>query len=184
MQLRRSGSDQSAFIKAMDQSLVDVAKAEFRELSHGKDRQYVVERTIYALNELKKLQPQQGHTGESPNYDDRWVALFYLTWYQPGQVSLARRVIELGCQTRGKPALQSLHLKDFGSGALAVQFAVSWAAEEYFGGGGAIESIKVDSYDICRPMVELGIKHWEKFKLRAKNNPTLNRVCRRIVEPR
>ena len=178
--------DQSALFTAMDRSMTEVAKTEFEQLSQGLSQEEVAARVRGAIVELQKL-PR----GVPPDYRDPWVALFYLTWYQPGHIILARRLIAYLSEARGSNQLTghdnfSVAVIDFGCGTLAMQFAVAWAAAQALEDGAKVKSIRIDSYDASGPMIRLGIKLWEQFKLDIQNCPSLSklsRVSENLVQP-
>ena len=130
--------------------------------------------------------------GTPPDYNDDWVALFYLTWYQASQINLAHSLIEGMNQSRGcnnfiANGTPSLHVVDFGCGALAMQFAIAWAAAEALENGANIKSIRIGSCDVAIPMVRLGQQLWREFKLeisRYESLRTLSDVCEEVIRPR
>lgn len=163
-----------ALRRVLDRSISKVADTEYRRLFRGINAVALAQKVHNALNSLGRLQQ-----GNPPDYDDPWVALFYLTWYQPSQINVARRLIYWMNQNRGNEAFiqkdkRSLHIVDFGCGALAMQFAVVWSAAELLERGYKVESIRVDSYDVGRAMVELGAKLWEDFKLAVSDESHLS----------
>ena len=166
--------------------ITEVAEAEFRRLSQGIERDIVARNVRGALAELAKLQ-----RGESPDYNSPWVALFYLTWYQPGQVSLAYRMLGLvGEGGRGNRLVEHrnrrLHIKDFGSGALAMQFAVALTMEQALVEGWMVEPVRIDSYDVSHAMIELGVQVWERLTSEGNGTPNsaiLRRISRELLDP-
>ena len=89
-------------------------------------RENVYKALGYSSNAYESFQDKD----RKPDYDDPWVALLYLTWYQPSQVNLAytlsRRI--LGATN---PFLSgSLQIVDYGCGALAMLFGLALAAAE------------------------------------------------------
>ena len=165
------------FFDALDQSTAAVAEAEFERLSDGMSKGDVAANIRHGLAELEKLQ-----SGRSPDYDNRWVALFYLTWYQPGQIGLCRQLIkrlpQIARPQRDNPRL---HVVDFGCGALAMQLAIAWAAADVPAHRRFRESIWIDSYDIAYNMVRLGHDLWEAFRHRVEDKEDLFDL-RRVVE--
>ena len=90
----------------LDRAIKEVAEREYQRLSRGLSCGDVAGRVDKALDSLGKLQKR-----EEPDYDCEWVALFYLTWYQPRQINLVYsyldcrkvelperlQVVDLGC---------------------------------------------------------------------------------------
>jgi hypothetical protein len=167
-----------ALTGALDRAITKVADRQFLKLSSWMPRLGWSNRIRPALDSLAQLQQ-----GNPPNYDDPWTALFYLTWYQPGQIQLAHLMVEGLKQARGNESLlangcRSLHVVDFGCGALAMQFAVSWAAADALERQEPISSIKVDSYDANPAMLDLGNILWEQFKEEVKYDRRLGQLSK------
>ena len=165
---------------ALDRSITRIAHAQFLRLS---DKMEPIEwsgKVCQSLDSLAKLRQ-----GIPPDYNDPWIALFYLTWYQAGQIQLAHSLIEEQKRARNANSLligdsQSLHVIDFGCGALAMKFAVAWAAADALEKGDRISSINVDSYDENPQMVRLGNSLWEQFKTEIKDAPSLSQLFKAI----
>ena len=160
----------------MDSSILKVADAEFRRLATGMRPGELYDKVYVALDALGGLQ-----RGVPPDYDDPWVALFYLTWYQPGQINLSRLLIETMRQKRVSNTLMienSSHLRvvDFGCGALAMLFAILWTATEALERGEKIDSIDVSFYDTAISMIILGVNLWNAFKLEIQARAGLQGV--------
>ncbi|MCE2404970.1 MAG: hypothetical protein J4F43_07415 [Dehalococcoidia bacterium] len=156
--------DQATLFEAIDEAITNVAEAEFRRLAEGMTRDELTNNVHRALASLRGLQD-----GIPPGYEDSWVPLLYLTWYQPGQIYYAHHMIHRMNQNRsGTPLIAEgsyrLHLVDFGCGSLAMQFAVTWAAAEALESGLTVKEIRIDSYDVATPMIRLGQALWDEFK--------------------
>ena len=174
--------DQQAFIDAVDRAIKNVAEEEFRRLATSMASDMLSTNIHAALNALGGLQH-----GDPPDYNDPWVALFYLTWYQPGQINLCRRMIDYLGQIKGNGQLigndnRNLHVVDFGCGALAMRFAVAWASAEALEGGRKIDSIRVISYDTGTAMVQLGVKVWNQFLLETRRDSRLRSLSHSVEE--
>ncbi len=105
------------------------------------------------LRQLKGLQ-----SGVMPNYD-QWVAPFYLSWYQPGQINLAYSMITAIANAKGVfTETGKLHVVDFGSGVLAMQFEVALAAADAIRDEQTIDEILIDSLDSITAMINIGMK--------------------------
>ena len=167
-----------ALTGALDRAITKVADRQFLKLSSWMPRLGWSNRIRPALDSLGQLQ-----RGNPPNYEDPWIVLFYLTWYQPGQIQLARLMVEGLKQARGNESLlangcRSLHVVDFGCGALAMQFAVAWAVADALERQEPISCVKVDSYDANPAMFDLGKILWEQFKEEVKYDPRLRQLSK------
>jgi len=165
---------------ALDRAITRVADDQYKRLSNKISLNGLNRRVHQYLNFLSGLQQ-----GNPPNYNDPWIALFYLTWYQPKQIHLAHSLIEEQKTIRNTNSLlidnsQSLHVIDFGCGALAMKFAVAWAVAEAIEHGEQISSVTVDSYDANLSMIQLGISLWDEFKSQIQNTPNLVHLFRAI----
>lgn len=165
---------------ALDRAITKVADDQYKRLSNKISRNGLNRRVHQYLNFLSGLQQ-----GNPPNYNDPWIALFYLTWYQPKQIHLAHSLIEEQKRIRNTNSLlidnsQSLHVIDFGCGSLAMKFAVVWAVAEALESGEQISSVTIDSYDANLSMIQLGISLWDEFKVRIQNTPKLVHLFRAI----
>lgn len=56
-----------------------------------------------------------------------------------------------------------------------MQYAVAWAAADALERGELIVSIEFESYDISKPMTDIGTDLWTQFKIEVKD--TLNKGC-------
>ena len=153
-----------------------VAHGQFESLAAEMTPQQMTAEVHQSLVSLAGLQ-----RGNPPDYDDPWIALFYLTWYQPKQIQLVRILIE--AQKRAKSLLasnfQRLHVIDFGCGAQAMKFAVTWAADA-LERREQIYSINIDSYDLNPPMVHIGSHLWQEFKAETREKPQFVSLFRAI----
>ena len=170
--------DQQALFAAIDRSIRNVADTEFKRLAAEMNADAWFHHVHSALESLGSDGLRQG---VPPDYNDDWVALFYLTWHQAGQINLIHSLIEKLNQVRSSNTLianygRFLHVIDFGCGALAMQFAIAWAAAEALEGGADIESIRVESRDPALPMVRLGIQLWKEFKLEISREKRLREL--------
>ena len=127
-----------------------VADEEVERLSKGLTAHETGKRIERALSELRKLQK-----GESPDYDDEWVALLYLTWYWVRQFNLCHELVK-DAMTDLSPR-DRLHVVDFGSGPLTAQFAALLASS------GSLRGISVyfDSFDKSKAMLGIGKRMWQ-----------------------
>ena len=179
--------DRSAFFDAIDRAMVKAADAAFKILSKGKAKSEVAARVDEVLIALDLLSD-----GISPDYSNPWVAPFYLTWYQPGHIVLASRLIRQSNETRGGnailgPGYNSLRVVDFGCGTVPMQFALAWAGATAIEEAVSLDRINVESFDIAEPMVRMGRSAWNHFKLEIKHEPDLKPlvgVSDEIIVPR
>lgn len=130
-----------------------VADEEFERLSTGLTKRERASCIEHALSELHKLQK-----GESPDYDDEWVALLYLTWYWIRQFNLCHEIFKdaMADLPPGNPG-NRLHVVDFGSGPLTAQFAALLA----FGNSVRGVGVYFDSFDKSEAMLGIGKKMWK-----------------------
>ena len=152
-----------ALTAVLDQTIAKVAAREFSLLSEGMTKEEWTGKVNQSLNSLGGLQQSN-----PPNYDDPWIALFYLTWYQPGQVQLVLSLIEEQRKARGGDRLlrhdrRILHVIDFGCGALAMRFGLVLALAEALEQGEDIREVHIDSIDPNTAMVQMGVKVWNEF---------------------
>ena len=178
--------DQAAVFDALDRSMTNVAEAEFLRLARGMGQDELTRGIHQTLNSLGGLQD-----GYPPNYNNRFVPLFYLTWYQPRQTYFAHHLLHGMNRRRRASQLVSdsshgLHVIDFGCGALAMQFAVAWVAAEALESGASIKGIRIDSYDEAAPMVRLGQVLWGEFKKEIDGDARLRHLslAASLIKPR
>lgn len=139
-----------SFGDVIDRAIAEVAKQEYQRLTKSLSEEEIVGHVRRALEELKKL-----GEGGMPAYDCEWVALFYLTWYQPRQINLVYSFLD---QTRDDLPERLLVL-DLGCGALAVQFALAIFAATRVEPGGRVVVWGVDP---SRPLVRIGAELWAR----------------------
>ena len=137
---------------ALDRSISAASSAEFERLSEGMTGEEQASRIVGALKQLKELQSPRG---EPPKYDDPWVTLLYVLWYQPGQTYLAYRIIR---ELAGRRRPQQLRVMDIGCGALATELAIdiAIACGAFPGNGVALPVPVVYSHDSSSSMVSMG----------------------------
>ena len=156
-------ADQAAVAKALDSSITHIASRELVRLSTKADDGQIVAKKIHEA--LRSLQGLRGFQDKDrkPSYDDPWVALLYLTWYQPTQVNLA---YTLGREVLNdkKPFLKgNLQVVDFGCGALAMLFGLALAATETHSKDHAHPHISIDPIDESHHMLRIGLNVWFRF---------------------
>lgn len=148
----------------IDLAVAKVAEQEFQRLTRDLSEEEIVGHVRRALEELKKL-----GEGRTPAYDCEWVALFYLTWYQPRQINLVYSFLD---QTRDDLPKRLLVL-DLGCGALAMQFALAiFAAKRRKPGA----RIVVWGVDPSRPMVKIGEELWRQVRRELGKAKPLDQV--------
>ena len=156
---------------ALDDVITTVSEQEFNRLASGLNNNQITERVLDALESLEKLQ-----TGGMPDYDNKWVALFY-HWYQPSQINLAYSMIKSIINSTDI-LNEKLHIVDFGCGSLAMQFGVALALSD-LRNKKSITEIRIDSIDTSQAMINIGRKMWELFTNRYNH---LGPVCE-IIKP-
>ena len=153
---------------AIDDAIETVACNEFKRLVSGlrshdmDDLIYLVGSIQKSLRALKDLE-----RGRLPDYND-WDSVFYLSWYQPGQINLANNLLNRihGCAKavdvfglcNGKT-----HFIDYGCGSLAMMFALSIHAADFIAQDRTPYDVEIDCIDISPAMMRLGQKTWNKF---------------------
>ena len=128
----------------------------------------VARRVGRALDSLGGLQH-----GIAPTYDE-WDALFYLTWYQPRQVSL-NHLVAAHLFSDGP---QPVHIIDFGCGALASRFAFAVSAAMLDVSPSKLH-VDLHGIDKSEPMVRIGNAMWSKF-VGSVSDPHLAAVFRAV----
>ena len=178
--------DKKILTSLLDHAMVKVAVKEFLTLSNYMEDPEWSRKVYMSLQSLSGLQQSI-----QPKYSDLWIALLYMTWYQPRQIQLAHLLIEGQKKERGKDTLlgddkQNLHVIDFGCGTLAMQFAVVWAVTEALERNEPITSVVIDSYDANPAMFRLGILLWKQFKKEIQDDNRVNHMKQviKIVEGR
>lgn len=151
--------DQQAVTEALSKAIIEVAQSELDRLTVGLEPQQKVERIEYALNELGGLS-----SSNMPEYADRWVALLYLTWYQPRQINIAYRIVKRYLDENSLGRSNELFVIDFGCGALAMQFGVALAFSDIAQLGKSTPRIRILSMDSSGDMIRIGRRAWTKFK--------------------
>ena len=173
--LRRGVSvDTQAVAKILDEVIAETGDEEFKRLSQGMESSEWAPKVGNALSELRKLSQ-----GVMPQYDDEWVALFYLLWFQPKQIALAYSIIKkmFEADSLAPNGKKELHVIDFGCGTLAMQFAIALAAANATEQGLRGIPIHVDSIDSSHAMINLGGKCWDKFQQRISKNRTFGELA-------
>ncbi|MYC35586.1 MAG: hypothetical protein F4X66_01515 [Chloroflexi bacterium] len=173
--------------EALDRAISKVGRKEFDRLTlHRNPQEWAVD-VGHALDSLRNLQSSDVNT----DYDDSWVALFYLLWYQPGQINVAYTAIRSMIDSRDAGQILlgdggKLHVFDLGCGALAMQFAVTVAVAISLENEQCITEIRTDSYDTNKPLVTLGKKLWQQFKIEVSKDPEIAPLSEAIkkVRPR
>lgn len=154
----------SLIANLLDEAIATAGRAEFARLAKGLTPVQLISSVKAALDGLSGLT-----RGVPPNYHDEWVALFYLLWHQPKQINLAYRLIEnmLVERRHGEKLVlndeKRLHVIDFGSGSLAVQFAVGLPLAKAVELGEKTPEVHIHSIDPSIAMMELGKSCWKVF---------------------
>lgn len=155
---------------ALDKTIATVAEQEFNRLRRGLNDVQVAEQVAKALNELAKL--QDWDSPDYPDYNNDWVALFYVTWYQPRQINVALAILQqLYEETLREKAEANypVEIIDVGCGALSVQFATAIVATEH-----QHTVVSVHGIDPSHPMKRIGEKLWSEFCVIVAEQPDLS----------
>ena len=148
----------------LDNAIAKVGQSEFDRITGGMstaEKLRWVNDARSSLDLLKYL--------ESPDYADPMVALLYIVRYQLSHINLAFSTLkaiqcQLGSSGRMLTNTGRLHVVDFGSGALGMQFGVALAVADALEQGQVISEIRIDSIDTSRPMLDLGRGIWAEFR--------------------
>ena len=112
-----------------------------------------------------------------PDYCNPWVAPFYTSWYQPGQVNLAYTLIrEIMDQQDGRlthNAAGNLCVVDFGCGASATRFGLTLAVAQAIQEEQNVGRVEVYGTDISQPMVDMGKSLWAAWGEEIANEGVL-----------
>lgn len=158
--------------KSLDRAIATLAEAEYSRLSTGgslgtKERREHVGRALRSLKELQQ--------GRKADYDDEWVAVFYLTWYQPRQIQLAYAALRELISERNPPR----YIIDYGCGAWATQVALVIRIAELIFNGSELQKITVHGIDLNQPMMRIGGMLWREFRRIVSEE----RVGHSVLEP-
>ena len=155
---RRSGSeaggddDDGRIWHLLDRAIQDTARREFIGLCEGLRRKEDVARQVEAALKSLELLKTRG----VPDYGNPWVAVFYLTWYQPRHINLVYSHLK----STNARLPQALHVVDLGCGSLATMFALAVFAAT---SGQQEARISVHGIDNSREMRTLGLQLWQSF---------------------
>lgn len=168
-------NDKQTIQTAIDESLAEVAEEQWLllagEVHNPRERECIAESIIASLRSLDLLSKKG-----MPNYDDDWVALFYLTWYQPRQINLVYSLLHGKSTSKSSfenPSLlsdvsklgtETVCFVDWGCGCLATMFAVALAAADCYAQGQDLPKIEVYCIDSSPAMKQIGHKSWCLFR--------------------
>ena len=163
----------------LDQAVATVADPVFLRLTEGLDDDAKRHRIGEATKQLDLLR-----NGGMPAYDDELVDLFYVVQYQLSHVNLAYSVIRdamswRNLDNRGLTTRTStLHVVDYGCGALAMRFGLILAVADAIERGETIQRVTIDSLDPNVPLVQNGVAIWNSFVglIRNNNSPHLDAI--------
>lgn len=158
-------SDSTAFVReALDHAIEEVAKVEYPRLAEGMSLDDQRQHVNDALKSLKDL-----GRGAMPHYG-KWVALFYLTWYQPRHIHLAYTVLDQQISTVLHRQISEQHrprrVIDLGCGGWAVQIALAILITER----PELQGLVVDGIDSSGPMRDIGELLWRKLRETVEKN--------------
>lgn len=142
--------------KLLDRAIADLAAAEYSRLSteEALDTNEQREHVDRALRSLK-----EHHQRRRPDYGDEWVAIFYLTWYQPRQIQLAYAALRELISKRKPPK----YIIDYGCGAWAIQIALALRIADVSVKGSELREVTVHGIDPYQPMARIGGMLWKEF---------------------
>ena len=162
--------DQQAVTDALSGAIIEVAQREFDRLSEGLSSHQIADHISKALEELGKLSSGKG----IPDYDDPWVALFYITWYQPRQINVVYSMIKSYLSLNTENNNRKLFIIDFGCGALAMHYGVALAFADIAQHGNPTPEIRIISIDSSEYMTRIGRDLWEAFENFVQSYDELN----------
>lgn len=138
----------------LDRSIADVADGEYRRLKRlsGSRYHHDVREALRQLGGLKG--------GDPPKYDDPWVALFYLTWYQPRQINLAASLARQYLPHCERPR----NIIDVGCGSFATLFGVAIAIADSQYSTSSPDPIGYYGIDSANHMRRIGIRLLYRFR--------------------
>ena len=169
---------QKAVTQALDTAIATVAEEEFKSLSAGTSAPQIADRISCSLDALGELS-----ASKMPNYKDKWLALFYSTWYQLRQINLTYSANKAMARIRDSGSAMltktgELHVVDYGCGTLAMQFAIALAASDAIAEECHLAYIRVDSHVTSQEMKELGNKIWNSFREEVDKDFSLAQVSK------
>lgn len=143
--------------KSLDRAIASLAEAEYGRLSTEgglgtKEQREHVDKALRSLKEHQQLR--------RPEYGDEWVAVFYLTWYQPRQIQLAYAALRELISERKPPK----YIIDYGCGAWAIQIALALRIADVSVNGPELREITVHGIDPNQPMTRIGGMLWKEFR--------------------
>lgn len=151
----------SAIAKGLDSAIAAAAAAEYSRLTTGLSQGEKANLVALALELLHGSIRQR----EMPEYANELVALFYSVWYQPFQVNAAYALIRDAIeQQRDRLANEEqLHIVDFGSGALAMEFGLALAVADATERGFRVPEVSVSLFEPNDAMLGVGVNIWQRF---------------------
>lgn len=127
----------------VDKAIAAVAERSFQQLAVG-----------VSPEEARGL--FRSASGNVSDFEDEWVVLNYLTWYQPRHINLVYSFLA-HMEARLPDRLQ---IVDLGCGAWAVQFALAIFA---VASGQLSATVEVIGFDRSEPMTRAGKQLWEEL---------------------
>jgi len=148
-------------VAALDTAIADSSAADFARLTRGLGDDEKARGVALALDSLHGSIRRR----EMPSYANRLVALFYSVWYQPFQVNAAYALIRDAIERQyGQLSNKELlHVVDFGSGALAMQFGLTLALLDLSERGFRVPEISVSLFEPNNAMLRVGLNIWRRF---------------------
>lgn len=148
---------------ALDEAIAQVAREEFNRLSANLSPRAIAQHIERALRELQKF-----GRGNEPDFEDEWVALFYVLWYHPKHTNLVYRMTDSRLamlqKTRAElPNGLRLHIADFGCGSLAMQFGTMFSIADALARGQRVSSVRIEGFDASGTMLRLGEWIWSRL---------------------
>ena len=166
----------AAVAQALDEATASVCVTTYNRLcdEYPQDASEMIRRARVELEKVKQL--------GMPDYANPFVAPFHAAYYQEQHVNLAYSLLDAVARLRdatGRPLTDtgSLHVIDFGCGALATQFGVILAISDALQRGQDADRVLVHSIDNSEPMMQIGIHIWNEFANACSSRPHLRTIA-------
>ena len=147
--------------QALDKAIVRVAKSEYDDLSRRLSLKQQSERIASVFHQFDEMAKRKGQ----PDFDDRWTALFYLTWYHPHQINLFYSIFRslLAGQAAVAPPCPTFQIADLGCGALAAQMGLVLAYYNAFESD-CTPHVAITNIDHSKSMTRIGARLWAEWQ--------------------
>ena len=137
-----------------------VATHEYHEIAGRLSLKQQNKQIASAFHQLATM----AHGKGEPDFDDPWIALFYLLWYHPRQVNLFYSIFRplLESQAAADPPCSAFQIVDFGCGALAAQMGLMLAYHSAFEPD-HMPHVAITNIDRSKSMTAFGRHLWTEW---------------------